>query len=112
MIRTCIQCGREFEARHAGILLCSNECRRERIKARNNSYYAANPERTRAKVKAWREANRESALATDKAYREANREIRAAKNKAYYEQNAERLSARGKQRRDAGRKLRKEFNKI
>jgi hypothetical protein len=30
MIRTCVQCGREFEARHAAERLCNSECRRKR----------------------------------------------------------------------------------
>jgi hypothetical protein len=86
IIRTCvcIVCGRRFEAKQPGALSCSPECRHERIKARNNSHYAA---------------NRESALATVKAYRDANREIIAAKNKAYYEKNAERLRARRREQR-------------
>jgi hypothetical protein len=102
MTRTCLHCGREFEAERGSMRLCSDECRHKRESAQAKVYYAANRERVLIRRKAHYEANRERTLAKVKAYHAANREIIAAKNRAYRKKNAERLRARRKQRRGVG----------
>jgi hypothetical protein len=99
MIQTCVQCGKEFEARRADILLCGDECRRERQKARAKAHNAAHPERVRARVKIWRKAHPERFRAQAQAWRAANRERLNAQNKVYREKNAERLRMQRKERR-------------
>jgi hypothetical protein len=98
MIRTCVQCGREFEAKRSE-LLCSDECRRERQKARAKGHYAKNRESAKSRTKAWRKANPERFRAQCEAWRKANRARLNAENKVYREKNAERLHAQQKQRR-------------
>ena len=62
---------------------------KERKRANDKAYKAANKEATRekrrAQAKAWYEANREKIRAAENAYREANREKVRARNKAQYE---------------------------
>lgn len=39
MVKTCVQCGREFEPRHNAETLCSDTCRRKRSSERCGRYY-------------------------------------------------------------------------
>jgi hypothetical protein len=87
MIKTCVCvcCGQEFEAKRAGMLLCSDECRRRRESARAKVYYAANRERICASVKAYYEANRERVIAKHKAWSAEGRERMRANVRAWRE---------------------------
>ena len=87
MVKTCVCvcCVREFAAKRAGMLLCSDECRRKQESARAKVYYAANRERMLASGKAYYEANRERLIAKHKAWSAAGRERMHANVKAWRE---------------------------
>ena len=68
---------------------------RERIAAYSAAHRAANRERIAARGAAYYAANRERIAAHGAAHYAANRERIAARDKAYYAANRERIAARG-----------------
>lgn len=74
---------------------------REKAKARNAAWYAANTEKAKAKHHAWRAANAEKAKAKDAAYRAANRENMRAENRAWRAANREKVNAQSRAQRAA-----------
>ena len=55
MLKTCIVCGKKFEANPPSIKLCSDACREERRIKCESAWWKANRERIRAKEAAGRE---------------------------------------------------------
>ena len=80
---------------------------KEKQKAYNKAYYAANRERLleqkRVYQRAYSEANKEKVAAQHKSWYEANREQINAQHKAYYEANREEINAKRKAYREANR---------
>jgi len=59
MIRTCVHCGRQFEAKRASTKLCSNACRQEQRKEHDRVWWLENRERIRALEDAGRKLRKE-----------------------------------------------------
>ena len=69
---------------------------KEKKKAWNKAYRAANKEKRKAYDRAYYEANKEKISAVHEAYREANKEKKKAWNKAYRAANPEKIKAHRK----------------
>jgi hypothetical protein len=59
MIRACVICGQEFEAKLSRMLLCSDECRREREKKQAHARWLVHRDRIRAIEEAGRKLRKE-----------------------------------------------------
>jgi len=71
---TCVECARIANAK-------SREKRKDRIKATNAAYYAANKEKVDALNKAWRDSNPERAKAVRLTHYHANKDCYRARSK-------------------------------
>ena len=76
VMKTCIICGKEFDARRSA-KCCSSECSKENDRERKRKWHEANREKERERKRKWREANPEYAA----QWREANPEYAAQRHK-------------------------------
>ncbi len=99
----CVICDEVFTKHHWNTTLCSEECKRERIKANRRKYREENHEKILAGQRKYREENHEKILAGNRKWREENREKYNAYARKYHKENREKIKVRHRKYREENR---------
>lgn len=86
----CAVCDKVFTKYHQRTKSCSEECKREKIKAYSRKWRKENLEKMKAHGRKYRKENREKYKAYQRKYRE---ETRGKSQRKYYEENREEINA-------------------
>ena len=96
----CAVCDKVFTKYHQRTKSCSEECKREKIKAYSRKYHQENLEKMKAYSRKYREENREKYKAYQRKHRE---ETRGKSQRKYYEENREKINAKRRKHREENR---------